>query len=74
MLHLSVAVDGFGINGEEQQKIFRRFYQADNSRSGVGLGLGLSMAYEIARFHGGDISVESVPGNGSIFTFTATFL
>ncbi|MCI8590833.1 MAG: HAMP domain-containing histidine kinase [Lachnospiraceae bacterium] len=73
-LHLSVADDGIGINGEEQQKIFRRFYQADNSRSGVGLGLGLSMAYEIARFHGGDISVESVPGNGSIFTFTATFL
>ncbi|HCT89869.1 MAG TPA: sensor histidine kinase [Lachnospiraceae bacterium] len=69
-LYLSVSDDGIGIRGEEQQKIFRRFYQADNSRSGVGLGLGLSMANEIARFHGGNISVESVPGEGSVFTLT----
>lgn len=69
-LRLSVSDDGIGIAGEEQQKIFRRFYQADNSRSGVGLGLGLSMAYEIARFHGGDLSVESAPGEGSVFTLT----
>lgn len=67
-MYLSVADDGIGIVPEEQQKIFRRFYQADNSRSGTGLGLGLSMAYEIARFHGGDISVESTPGEGSVFT------
>lgn len=69
-LCLSVADDGIGIDREEQQKIFRRFYQADNSRSGVGLGLGLSMAQEIARFHGGEVIVESTPGKGSVFTLT----
>lgn len=69
-IYLSVADDGIGIKEEDRQKIFRRFYQADNSRSGMGLGLGLSMAYEIARFHGGSISVESVPGEGSVFSLT----
>lgn len=69
-LCLSVADDGIGIDREEQQKIFRRFYQADNSRSGIGLGLGLSMAQEIARFHGGEVIVESTPGKGSVFTLT----
>lgn len=64
---LSVEDDGIGIAKEEQGKIFRRFYQADNSRSGVGTGLGLSMVYEIAKFHGAEISVESEPGKGSIF-------
>lgn len=66
-IELSVADDGIGIAPEEQGKIFRRFYQADNSRSGVGTGLGLSMVQEIVRFHGGSIGVESEPGKGSIF-------
>lgn len=65
---LSVSDDGIGIAKEEQQKIFRRFYQADNSRSNIGTGLGLSMVYEIAQFHGGKICVESEPGRGSTFT------
>ena len=58
---LSVADDGIGITPEEQDKIFRRFYQADPSRCGNGTGLGLSMAAEIAQFHGGSIRVESEP-------------
>lgn len=65
---LTVADDGIGIAEEEQEKIFRRFYQADTSRSGEGTGLGLSMAYEIARFHGGRIAVASRLGEGSTFT------
>ncbi len=65
---LSVADDGIGIAAEEQEKIFRRFYQAEQSRTGVGTGLGLSMAEEIARFHGGALTVESTLGKGSIFT------
>lgn len=65
---LSVADDGIGIAPEDQEKIFRRFYQADRSRSGAGIGLGLSMAAEIARFHGGKITVDSMPGRGSTFT------
>ncbi len=67
-IKLSVADNGIGVADDERNKIFRRFYQADNSRSGVGTGLGLSMAAEIASFHGGEISVESKVGEGSIFT------
>lgn len=67
-VQLSVSDDGIGIAEEEKEKIFRRFYQSDNSRSGVGTGLGLSMASEIARFHGGELNVESQYGRGSTFT------
>ncbi len=70
-VELSVKDDGIGIAKEEQDKIFRRFYQADKSHSGRGTGLGLSMVYEIAQFHGGKISVESEPGRGSTFVFSA---
>lgn len=65
---LSVRDNGIGIKKEEQEKIFERFYQSDASRSGAGAGLGLSMASEIARFHGGKIMVESEPEKGSTFT------
>ena len=68
-VRLSVEDDGIGIAPEEQEKIFRRFYQADSSRTGEGTGLGLSMVKQIAEFHGGTVTVESVPGKGSIFTF-----
>lgn len=67
---LSVADDGIGIAPEEQEKIFRRFYQVDGSRTGAGTGLGLSMVYEIAHFHGGEVGLESVQDEGSTFTFT----
>ena len=67
-IRLAVQDDGIGIAIEEQQKIFQRFYQADNSRSGPGIGLGLSMAQEIAHFHGGEITVESDLERGSTFT------
>ncbi len=66
---LTVTDDGIGIPKEEQEKIFQRFYQVDGSRTGAGIGLGLSMAREIARFHGGTLTVES--GNGkTIFTLS----
>lgn len=66
---LSVSDDGIGISREDKEKIFRRFYQADSSRTGSGTGLGLSMVKEIASFHGGSMSVESELGKGSEFTF-----
>lgn len=68
-VRLSVEDDGIGIAPEEQEKIFRRFYQIDSSRTGEGTGLGLSMVKQIAEFHGGTVTVESVPGKGSTFTF-----
>lgn len=68
-IELTVSDDGIGISLEEQNKIFRRFYQVDSSRSNSGIGLGLSMVYEIAQFHGGRIFVESTVGLGSTFIF-----
>lgn len=67
---LSVIDDGIGIAKEEQEKIFRRFYQISSARSNAGSGLGLSMVKEIAGLHHGTISVESIPQEGSTFTFT----
>lgn len=66
-VELSVEDNGIGIAPEDQEKIFRRFYQADGSRSGKGTGLGLAMVREIAQLHGGSISVTSELGRGSRF-------
>ncbi len=70
---LSVEDDGSGIARSEQEKIFHRFYQADNARTGEGSGLGLAMVQEIAGYHGGTVWVESEPGIGSTF-FVLMFL
>ncbi len=67
-VRLSVADDGIGIAPAEREKIFRRFYRADTARAGGGTGLGLAMASEIAKWHGGVIEVESEQGKGSVFT------
>lgn len=68
---LSVTDTGPGIPEEELTQIFERFYRHDRSRSRKrdgGIGLGLSIAYWIARAHGGRIDVESTVGKGSTFT------
>ncbi|MDO5134086.1 MAG: HAMP domain-containing sensor histidine kinase [Eubacteriales bacterium] len=64
--------DGIGIRKEDLERIWNRFYQADRSRSDEarGVGLGLSLAQQIARLHGGTITAESTPGEGSSFLFT----
>ncbi len=65
---ISVKDTGIGISGTELPRVFERFYRGDQSRSQAGAGLGLSLARAIARAHGGDITVESTPGEGSTFT------
>lgn len=68
---LRVQDDGIGIAPEHLAKIWDRFYQVDPSRSANqdgSLGLGLSMVRWIAQCHGGRTEVESVPGEGSVFT------
>ncbi len=67
---LKVQDDGDGIPQKEQDKIWQRFYQTDPARSkGTGAGLGLPMVQQIARLHGGYMTLESTPGKGSIFSF-----
>lgn len=66
---ISVTDDGIGIAREDLDKVWKRFWQADSSRSeDGGSGLGLAMVKEIAGFHGGSASVESELGKGSTFT------
>jgi signal transduction histidine kinase len=64
----SVQDEGMGIPPDEQERIFDRFHRAANIDPNVaGLGLGLHIAGEIVRAHGGRLSVESRPGAGSTF-------
>jgi len=67
---VSVSDNGIGISEEDLQKIFDRFYRADESRTknSGGFGLGLSIAKVIVLAHGGKIKVRSKPGVGSEFT------
>jgi heavy metal sensor kinase len=67
---LSVADTGCGIRQDVLPHIFTRFFRCDQSRSEPGNGLGLSLARAIATAHGGDITVSSMPGQGSTFTVT----
>ena len=69
---VSVRDDGIGIGEEDLACIWNRFYQADRSRSDEsrGIGLGLSLAQQIARLHGGRITASSRPGEGSEFIFS----
>ena len=64
---LRVEDDGCGMSQAQQAHIFERFYQADPSRQRSGAGLGLALCERIVALHGGRISVESRPGEGSRF-------
>lgn len=69
---VDVSDTGIGISPEEQELIFERFYRAKDKRiEGItGSGLGLALAREVARLHGGDIAVRSQLNQGSTFTFS----
>ncbi len=66
---IAVADSGPGIRPEHLQRIFERFYRADDARSRGygGAGLGLSIARWIAAIHRGEIAVDSDPGDGTTF-------
>jgi signal transduction histidine kinase len=69
-IELAVADNGIGMTPEQQAKLFEEFSQAEAStaqRFG-GTGLGLAITRKLARMMGGDVTVESTPGQGSIFT------
>jgi signal transduction histidine kinase len=69
--HVEIAVtdQGVGIPRAEQRRIFEKFVRGSAARSSNirGTGIGLAMARQIVRAHGGDITVESEPGRGSTF-------
>ena len=65
---IAVRDRGIGIDGEALARIFGRFERAVSSRHFGGLGLGLFIARRYAEAHGGEIQVESEPGDGALFT------
>jgi signal transduction histidine kinase len=67
---IRIADTGIGIPEGNLSRIFERFYRVDKARSKAtgGTGLGLSIVRHVAQNHGGRVSVESTPGEGSVFT------
>jgi NtrC-family two-component system sensor histidine kinase KinB len=69
-VHLAVTDDGEGVPYEVQSHIFDKFVQIKPDSSGGSSGLGLAICKEVVRAHRGTIWLDSVPGQGSTFTFT----
>ncbi len=69
-LTVAVADTGIGIGKEELERVFEKFYRSKNPLASTvkGSGLGLPIAREVARLHGGDVTLESELGKGSTFT------
>src|ERR1700730_11990219 len=69
-VEFAVADSGIGMTAEQQAKLFQDFTQADSltSRRYGGTGLGLAISRKLARMMGGDVTVTSEPGKGSVFT------
>ena len=67
---INITDQGIGISQQHSPRVFERFYRVDKARSRKhgGTGLGLAIVKHIAQAHGGKVTVESQPGQGSIFS------
>ncbi|MFZ0548199.1 MAG: response regulator, partial [Candidatus Promineifilaceae bacterium] len=71
-IQIDVADTGLGISAEDQEKLFTRFFRAEDSavRQQAGTGLGLSITKSLVEMHGGEIWVKSKIGKGTTTSFT----
>lgn len=69
---IEVSDEGQGMSAEELEHVFERFWRADSSETQPvgGSGLGLAIARSLVELHGGKVSVDSAPGEGTSFRFT----
>lgn len=67
---MKVADTGRGISSDSIGRIFERYYQEQGPHQVVGSGIGLALVKNVVKLHHGDISVESEPGQGTVFTVT----
>ena len=68
---LHVQDQGCGISQDDMDRLFKRYHQVgdmSDSKIGQGTGLGLALCYELTTAMGGQVSCESEPGHGSVFT------
>jgi len=72
LIRVSVEDTGVGISEEDMSKLFNRFSRVDGLKPSSGLGL--YIVKKLVESHGGEITVRSEPGKGSIFTFTLPFI
>jgi PAS domain S-box-containing protein len=71
-VELAVRDSGVGIAKEDCERVFERFHRIENARARTyeGTGIGLALVQELVKLHGGTVTVESSPGQGSTFTVT----
>ncbi|MBI5359374.1 MAG: HAMP domain-containing protein [Planctomycetes bacterium] len=71
-VRIEVRDNGIGIPQADMERIFERFYRVDKSRSREmgGTGLGLAIVKHIVQLHHGEVTVQSTPGKGSVFTIS----
>lgn len=71
-VQLAVCDTGVGIPEEHRERVFERFHRIEGTqaRTFEGTGIGLAFVQELVRLHGGEVRVESAPGQGSTFTVT----
>jgi two-component system sensor histidine kinase MprB len=67
-LRILVEDHGPGVDAEDVPHLFERFFRGRSASAAPGSGLGLAIAKNLARLHGGDITLKSSPGSGSVFT------
>ena len=67
---IQVIDQGYGISAEHLDRLFEHFYRVDKARSRNqgGTGLGLAIVKHVVQLHDGEVSAQSMPGEGSIFT------
>ncbi len=69
-IHIAVSDTGVGIAPSDQQRVFEKFQQVGDTLTGKpkGTGLGLTICRDIVAYHGGQLVLDSQPGQGSTFT------